>query len=222
MKKVLILGLMFFMVASSVIVVSAQEPVLRIYGEVNNPINITYSQFQSLPMVHVNSSLICVGSPAENVGINSFVVYSYNWTGVRLSDLLDMVEPTEDAFDMVFRDNSLYSSSIHVSEAERDDFILAIYADGQVLDRVQGYPLRVVVPCYWGYKWVKYVERIEITDYDHRGFWESTGYPDDGLIPGCTPDQIITNPAVFTSQSMTVIAIGLVFVAISLIYSKWG
>ncbi len=64
MKKVLILGLMVFMVASSVVVVSAQEPVLRIYGEVNNPINITYSQFQRLPMVHVNSSLICVGSPA--------------------------------------------------------------------------------------------------------------------------------------------------------------
>jgi DMSO/TMAO reductase YedYZ molybdopterin-dependent catalytic subunit len=222
MRKLLPLGFIFFMTASSVMGVSAQEPVLRIYGEVNNPINITYSDFQMLPMVHVNSSLICVGSDADNVGVNSFVVYTYNWTGVRLSDLLEMVKPTDDAYDMVFRDDTRYSSSIHVSETERDDFILAIYADGQVLDRAQGYPFRVVVPCYWGYKWVKYVERIEITDYDHRGFWESTGYPDDGQIPGCTPDQIITNPAVFTEQSLAVITIGLVFIVFSFVYAKWG
>lgn len=218
-----LLVLVGLMVFSSVTLVSAQEePILRIYGEVNNPINITYSQFKELPMVHVNSSVICVGSPADEVGLNSFVVYSYNWTGVRLSDLLDMVGPTDEAYDMVFRDNTQYSSSIHVSETERDDFILAIYADNQILDRSQGYPFRVVVPCYWGYKWVKYVERIEITSEDHKGFWESHGYPDDGLIPGCTPDQIITNPAVFTEQSMTVMTLGAMFIVFSLVYAKWG
>ena len=154
------------------------------------------------------------------MGINSFVVYSYNWTGVRLSDILEMVQPTEDAYDMVFRDNTLYSSSIHVDETERDDFILAIYADGQVLDRAQGYPFRVVVPCYWGYKWVKYVERIEITSENHLGFWESKGYPDDGMIPGCTPDQIITNPRVFTNKSMIIMSLGGVLVMVSLLYPR--
>lgn len=222
MKKITLLFLVVISLSFTVVSAQEDEPILRIYGEVNNPINITYSQFKELPMVHVNATVICVGVPSDDLGLNSYVIYSYNWTGVKLSDLLALVEPTENAYDMVFRDNTRYSSSIHVDETERDDFILAIYADNQVLDRAQGYPFRVVVPCYWGYKWVKYVERIEITSEDHRGFWESHGYPDDGQIPGCTPEKIITNPDVFTEQSMTVMAIGVVFIAISLIYTKWG
>lgn len=222
MRKVLLFGLILVAFSSTMVLGQVDEPVLRIYGEVNNPLNITYSEFQRLPMVHVNATVICVGVPAEDLGLNSYVVYSYNWTGVKLSYLLDLVEPTGEAYDMVFRDNTRYSSSIHIDETERDDFILAIYADNQVLDRAQGYPFRVVVPCYWGYKWVKYVERIEITSEDYRGFWESQGYPDDGLIPGCTPEEIITNPEVFTTQALTVIAIGVVFIAVSLIYTRWG
>lgn len=221
MKK---LAILLVLLAFFVPHVSAQEdePVLRIYGEVDNPINITYSEFKQLPMVHVNATVICVGVPADDLGLNSYVVYSYNWTGVRLSDLLAIVEPTENAYDMVFRDDTRYSSSIHIDETQRDDFILAIYADNQVLTRDQGYPFRVVVPCYWGYKWVKYVSRIEITSEDHRGFWESAGYPDDGQIPGCTPEEIITNPEVFTERAMTIMVIGVVFIVFSLIYARWG
>jgi DMSO/TMAO reductase YedYZ molybdopterin-dependent catalytic subunit len=173
-------------------------------------------------MVNVNSSVICVGVPADDLGINSYLVYTYDWKGVRLIDLLEMVEPTENAYDMVFMDNSRYSSSISIAEANRDDFILAIYADGQELDRSQGYPFRLVLPCYWGYKWVKYVERIEITDYDHRGFWESRGYPDDGQIPGCTPEKIITDPKIFNSRSLELIALGSILILFSLMYNEWG
>ncbi len=222
MKKTMLLLIVLVSFTIPLAFAQTDEPVLRIYGEVNNPLNITYSEFQQLPMVHVNATVICVGVPADDLGINSYVVYSFNWTGVKLSDLLAMVEPTEDAYDMVFRDNTQYSSSIHIDETERDDFLLAIYADNQVLTRDQGYPFRVVVPCYWGYKWVKYVERIEITSEDHRGFWESHGYPDEGLIPGCTPEQIITNPEVFTDRARTVMAIGAVLIVFSLIYTRWG
>ncbi|MBD3173261.1 molybdopterin-dependent oxidoreductase, partial [Candidatus Bathyarchaeota archaeon] len=188
--------------------VSAQEeePMIRLYGAVENPVNITYSGFLELPMVSVNASCICVGSPPETPGLNSFVVYTYNWTGIRLVDLLDLVEPTEDAVDMKFGDFTLYSSSIPIEEINRDNMILAVYADGETLNRDQGYPFRVVLPCYWGYKWVKYVSYIEITDYDHKGYWESHGYPDDGRIADCVP--LAENPEVFTNKAITLIAIG--------------
>lgn len=204
MKRLLLLVLLCLWVP----VVSAQdsEPMIRIYGTLENPVNISYSKFMELPLVSVNASCICVGSPPENPGLNSFVVYTYNWTGVRLIDILDLVEPTEDAVDMKFGDFTLYSSSIPIEEINSENMILAVYADGETLNRDQGYPFRVVLPCYWGYKWVKYVSYIEVTNYDHKGYWESHGYPDDGRIPDCVP--IAENPEVFTNKAMTLIVLG--------------
>ena len=211
MKRVL-LALIFFLLWAPTVSAQTDEPVIRIYGAIENPINITYSEFQQLPMVSINASTICVGSPPETPGLNSYVVYTYNWTGVRLSDVLALVEPTEDAVDIKFGDNTLYSSSIPIAEI-RDNMILAIYADGEVLTREQGYPFRVVLPCYWGYKWVKYVSYIEVTDFDHEGYWESHGYPDDGRIPDCVP--VAENPVVFTNTSLALIGIGIVLIGAS-------
>ena len=211
MKRVL-LALMVFLLWAPTVSAQTDEPVIRIYGAIENPINITYSEFQQLPMVSINASTICVGSPPETPGLNSYVVYTYNWTGVRLSDVLALVEPTEDAVDIKFGDNTLYSSSIPLAEI-RDDMILAIYADGEVLTREQGYPFRVVLPCYWGYKWVKYVSYIEVTDFDHEGYWESHRYPDDGRIPDCVP--VAENPVVFTNTSLALIGIGIVLIGAS-------
>ncbi len=215
MKRMLIiLAVIAFMIP----VASAQdEPVLRIYGAVENPINITYSEFQQLPMINVNATVICVGSSSNPPGLNSYVVYTYNWTGVRLSDILDIVKPTDAAVDISFGDLTQYSSSISLDEIN-DNMILAIYADGQTLTRDQGYPFRVVLPCYWGYKWVKYVEHIEITDYDYLGYWESNGYPDDGRIPDCS--QVAENPPVFTTISIVVILAGIALIIVSLYISS--
>jgi DMSO/TMAO reductase YedYZ molybdopterin-dependent catalytic subunit len=212
MKRILLVLILFLL---WVPVASAQdEPVLRIYGAVGNPINITFSEFQQLPMVSVNASTICVGSPPETPGLNSYVVYTFNWTGVRLIDIFALVEPTDAAVDIKFGDETQYSSSIPISEVARDDMILAIYADGELLNREQGAPFRVVLPCYWGYKWVKYVSYIEITDFDHLGYWESHGYPDDGRIPDCSP--VAENPEVFTNTSLVIIGLGIALVVASI------
>ena len=212
MRQLLLALILFGFLAP---VVSAQdEPVLKIYGAVENPINITYSQFQQLPMVSVNASTICVGAPPDPPGLNSYVVYTYNWTGVRLIDLLELVGPTGDAVDVKFGDLTLYSSSIPLAEIDRDDMIIAVMADGESLTREQGYPFRVVLPCYWGYKWVKYVEYMEITDFDHEGYWESHGYPDDGRIPDCDP--VSENPEVFTPVALALMGAGTVMIVASI------
>jgi DMSO/TMAO reductase YedYZ molybdopterin-dependent catalytic subunit len=191
------------------------EPVLRVYGIVERPLNITYSEFLGLPMVSVEASCICVGAPPENPGVNSFVVYTYNWTGVRLSHLLELAGVRDGAVDVVFRDNTQYSSSLPLLEAGNPDIILAVYADGETLNRDQGYPFRLVVPCWWGYKWVKYVERVEVVDYDHLGFWESHGYPDDARIPDCT--YTASSPAVFTSASTSLQVLGVLCISVALV-----
>ncbi|MBD3206454.1 molybdopterin-dependent oxidoreductase [Candidatus Bathyarchaeota archaeon] len=216
MRKLLIMSILIgFLYSSSFVSGQEEEPVLRIYGTVEEPLNITYSQFLEFPMVSVDASVICVGAPPEALGANSYEVYTYNWTGVRVTELLEIAGITDSAMEVVFRDNTRYSSSLTLEELDNPDIILAIYADGETLNRAQGYPFRLVAPCYWGYKWVKYVERMEVVDYDYKGFWESHGYPDEALIPDCT--YTTSNPQVFTSISQRLIAFGIILVVASIL-----
>ena len=219
MRKILMIALLIGLLYNSPPVSGQEEePVLRIYGTVDEPVNITYSEFLDFPMVSVDASVICVGAPPEALGANSYEVYTYNWTGVRVTDILEIAGIPEGATEVVFRDNTRYSSSLTLGELDNPDIILAVYADGETLNRAQGYPFRLVAPCYWGYKWVKYVERMEVVDYDYKGFWESHGYPDEALIPDCT--YTTSNPNVFTTTSQGLIAIGTILIVASILNAR--
>jgi DMSO/TMAO reductase YedYZ molybdopterin-dependent catalytic subunit len=214
-KRLILLSLALLAAALYVGPTYAQdEPVLHIYGLVDRPLNVTYSEFLRLPMVSVEASCVCVGSPPDNPDVNSFLVYTYNWTGVRVSSLLELAGVQDGAVDVVFGDDTQYSSSLPLQVAQGPDIIMAVYADGEVLNRDQGYPFRLVVPCWWGYKWVKFVERVEVVGYDHLGFWESHGYPDDARIPDC--GYTVSETKVFSPSSQTIMFFGLVCVAASI------
>lgn len=221
MKLLALVSLVLMAASVGVIPAYAQgEPVIRIYGLVERPLNVTYSEFLELPMVSVEVSCICVGAPPENPGVNSFLVYTYNWTGVRVGSLLELAGVQEGAVDVVFGDDTQYSSSLPLEVAQDPDVILAVYADGETLDRDQGYPFRLVVPCWWGYKWVKYVERVEVVGYDHLGYWESHGYPDEARIPDCS--YTVSEPTVFSPASHGLMFLGLLCVAASVLLSMRG
>ncbi len=164
------------------------EPKIRIYGLVKNPVNVTYGYFKGLPLVTEEVTCICVGWPPEDVGVNAYDVYTYNWTGSPVSALLKLAGVKAGAVDVVFYASDGYSSSLPLERALEPDVIIAVEADGEPLTRGTGYPFRLVVPCWWGYKWVKYVESIEVVDYDHKGTWEGRGYPDIAEVPECTSE----------------------------------
>ena len=144
--------------------------VLRIDGAVQRPMNFTYAELKALPMISVFAELICV---------DGYFVTAGNWTGVQLSYLLTLVEVLPEAVDMVFYAVDGFSSSLHVSEIRNyPDRLLAYEKDGRLLTHNEGFPVIVVVPGREGYKWVKWVEHIELVDYDHLGTYERAGYPD--------------------------------------------
>jgi len=64
-----------------------------------------------------------------------------------------------------------------------EDTILAYKMNGVTLPEEQGYPLRLVVPDKVGYKWVKWIVKIELVDYEYEGYWESMGYSNIGDAP---------------------------------------
>jgi len=149
---------------------------LVISGLVDHSLNFTYSELQSFPMVSEVALMECVGGWTQ----------LYNWTGIPLFFLLSMTGVKAEAKEVVFYASDGFSSSLTIERALHPTTLLALQANGTVLSPTNGYPYRLVVPCKYGYKWVKWITEIEVVDYDYKGTYESMGYSDEADIPNCT------------------------------------
>jgi hypothetical protein len=142
---------------------------LTIDGYVNNNLTFTYANFTSQPSKEIFATLHCVD------GFSATAL----WKGVPIKNLLDLAEVQTGAVDVVFYAADDYSSSLTIEEASMDNVILAYEMNHEALPVDQGFPVRVVAPNQLGYKWVKWVVRIEIVSYDYIGYWESRGWSDN-------------------------------------------
>lgn len=144
--------------------------VIQITGLVERPYNITYEELRKLPSREVESPLYCVSQPNQ-------VRKNGTWKGVPLKAILELARPRGEA----------YKVALYASDGFTTDFYLdAVMADEDIIIAYEfnGEPItpRIVAPGRWGYKWIKYLTRIELVSYDFKGTWESAGYPDDALI----------------------------------------
>ncbi|UCH88216.1 MAG: molybdopterin-dependent oxidoreductase [Thermoplasmata archaeon] len=145
---------------------------LKITGLVENPINLTYDNITSFPDTSAVVTLKCVSGPYGTA----------EWTGVKLNYILNLAGIKPGAKEVIFYAEDGFSSSLTVEDAKADDVILAYVMNGETLPVDHGYPLRLVVPGKYGYKWVKWITEIEVVDYDYKGYWESRGWDDDADI----------------------------------------
>ena len=159
---------------------------LVIKGFVSNPMNLTYSEVETFTTIWEIAQLQCVYAPNGT---------SYNWTGVPLFYLLQLANMQSEAREVVFLAEDGFSSSLTLDQALHPTTILALKVNGTTLPiedgywtggLAGGYPYKVIVPCRWGYKWVGWIDEIEVVDYDYKGFYESMGFSDDADIPDCT------------------------------------
>ncbi|EMA42785.1 molybdopterin-dependent oxidoreductase [Halococcus saccharolyticus] len=85
---------------------------------------------------------------------------THDWQGIRIGDLLDSAEPTDEAQWISFRSVTGYRWSLPIEEAR--DALLATHVDGERLSHGHGFPLRLVAPGRRGFQWVKWVESVEV------------------------------------------------------------
>lgn len=149
---------------------------LQISGLVDHPVNFTYSELQSFPMISEVAYMKCEAGWTQ----------LYNWTGIPLFFLLNITGVKSGATEVVFYASDGFSSSLTIERAIHSTTLLALKANGTVLSHSNGYPYRLVVPCKYGYKWVKWITKIEVIDYDYKGTYENMGYSDEADIPDCT------------------------------------
>jgi DMSO/TMAO reductase YedYZ molybdopterin-dependent catalytic subunit len=147
---------------------------LEVGGLAARPRTFTYDELRALPQVHETRTFHCV---------TGWTVHNVRWSGIRLSQLLELVEPLPSA--QAVRFDSLeqpYNDSLTLDQARLHDVLLALDMDGQPLSRPHGSPARVVIPEMYGYKGVKWLSSIELVDHQPTGYWEGLGYDQDAWV----------------------------------------
>ncbi|TRM97647.1 oxidoreductase, partial [Sulfolobus sp. F1] len=145
--------------------------VLTVDGDVENPLQITYNELTSMPSVTIKDTIQCVSDPL-------FLRANVEWTGVPLRYILNMANPKASAIKVLTFGAEGYTADLPLWKAMEDDTLVAYMVDGKPLPQVHGYPVRMVVPRWWGYTYTKWLVRIHVTSKNVLGYWESLGYPD--------------------------------------------
>ncbi|MBI5310065.1 MAG: molybdopterin-dependent oxidoreductase [Actinobacteria bacterium] len=147
---------------------------LSIGGLAERPIELTLDELRELGVVPYQSDFHCVwGWSRPRV----------TWAGVPAGRVLDAVLPSPAATHVRFgATDSPYASCVPIEQAR--DGLFALELDGEPLSPISGGPLRWLQPHYlWGYKGVKWVGSVELTDRLNAGPWETKVGDVDGEVP---------------------------------------
>ncbi len=147
---------------------------LTVDGLADNPLSLSYDDLLSYPEVSKLSSLTCV------IGW-SFVA---KWTGPPLSIILEQAKMRPEATVAIFYTTDVTGfgyTSLPTKYIQDRNIIMALKLNDVTLPKGRGFPFQVVSERKYGYKWAKWVTRIELSsDTSFRGFWERNGYAPDG------------------------------------------
>ena len=147
---------------------------LEISGLVTRPISLSYDE-------------ILKGYPAYEKKVTLFCVEGWEvtilWKGVRVEDLLTSAGVNPAANTVIFYAADGYSTSLPIEYIKDRDILLAHSMNGVVLPAERGFPFQLVAEDRWGYKWIKWVTKIEVSDDPaYRGYWEKRGYSQTGNL----------------------------------------
>ncbi len=145
------------------------KDIVTVTGLVENPLELTLDNIKEMPETTVHAVLSCVATGPLSPRIEG------DWTGVKLNYILRKAHVKENAIKVAFYAKDGFKTDLPTETARRDDILLAYERDGTPLTE----NLRLVVPGKWGYKWIKWLEKIELVDYDFKGTYESSGYSDN-------------------------------------------
>jgi DMSO/TMAO reductase YedYZ molybdopterin-dependent catalytic subunit len=147
---------------------------LQVEGGVARPRSFTLGELQALPDTRAVRNFQCV---------TGWVVPGVSWHGVDLATLLAACGGASGGYLTFFSADGVYVDSLSYAQATAPGTLLAYGMDGGPLPLEHGGPLRLVVPSMYGYKSVKWVNRVRVEDRRVVGYWEQRGYPVDADLP---------------------------------------
>ena len=161
-------GFYFYTVANGEPAFDGRNWDLRIEGLVDNPLTLRFSDLKALAQSDQVHDYMCV---------TGWKVNHVRWQGPLVSTLLDLARPQAGATSVSFDSaDGIYVDSLTLAEARRPEVLVAHSINGAPLSQDRGAALRLVIPFMFGYKGVKWVSRIRLTNTQEIGYWEQRGY----------------------------------------------
>lgn len=103
------------------------------------------------------------------------------WEGILVRDFLENVGISKDAKILIFRAHDGYTTSMPIEYFYDKDILIAYKMNGVTLPPERGFPFQLVAENKWGYKWIKWITEIEVSnDENYRGYWEERGFSNEG------------------------------------------
>lgn len=146
---------------------------LQLTGLVDKPVSYTYEQVLEKEKAQRLITLYCVE------GWQATVL----WEGVRINDLLADAGIKDNATVVIFHCVDGYTTSMPLTVIKDKDMLLDYSANGVSLPASMGFPFIVVAEDRLGYKWARWVNKIELSsDESYKGYWEKRGYSNDATV----------------------------------------
>jgi sulfite dehydrogenase len=184
---------------------------LEVKGKVDRPLKISLKEIKKLKPVELVAVNQCSGnsrgffSPRVAGGqLGNGAMGNARWRGVPLRTVLDMAGIQQGAKQVTFNgmDGPVmdttpdFVKALDIDHASDGEVMLAYGMNGEDLPLLNGFPLRLVVPGYFGTYWVKHLNEITVIDSVFDGFWMKTAYripdtPCNCVEPGTAPKATI-------------------------------
>ncbi|HEX9281724.1 MAG TPA: molybdopterin-dependent oxidoreductase [Candidatus Udaeobacter sp.] len=151
---------------------------LEIGGLVQNSATWRFQDLVGFKPTTQETTLMCISN-----GLDAGLISNAVWKGLPLRDLLDQAGVLSGAARVRLHGVDNYTDTVPLEKAMEPTTLLAYEMNGSPLPDRHGYPLRVIVPGYFGEKNVKWLTRVEVTDAKAKGFYEAQGWGPNFIVP---------------------------------------
>ena len=185
-------GLHYLLIHFDIPVVDAATFQLSVGGHVSNPLKLTLDEIKARPKQTFAVTLECAGNGRARLSPRPLsqpwlgeAVGTAEWTGTPLGPILDEAAAKDGAVDVAFTGmdrgiqggiDQLYERSLPLDVARREEVLLVYAINGEPLPPQHGFPLRLIVPGWYGMTQVKWLRSVTVIDHEFDGYQQATAY----------------------------------------------
>ena len=178
---------------------------LSISGLVANPLSLSINDLRR--DFEPRSEFVTLSCISGRVG--SSLISTTQWTGLSVQDLLDRVEPNEDALYLDITCADGFHELVDLQLIRSDERIMLCYAwNGEPLPIDHGYPLRIWLPDRYGMKQPRWIEKIEVTDKYRAGYWVKRGWDEVARVEPTSVIDTVDVDSKFEVNGQTFVPVG--------------
>jgi DMSO/TMAO reductase YedYZ molybdopterin-dependent catalytic subunit len=170
---------------------------LKVDGHVKNELQLNYQELRQLPTSTVSATIECAGNSraflvpkARGVLWELGAVGNAKWSGVSLSNVLERAGVREGAVEVILEGADVgevsddpkspgpihFVRSLPIAKAKKPEVLLALQMNNETLPLDHGFPLRAIVPGWYGMASVKWLTRITVSAVPFQGYWQTMSY----------------------------------------------